>query len=572
MMKRRPLLILFSPFAVALFPVVHLASTNINQITQLQIAEALAVVLAATGLCFLLIRRFSQSTDFAAVATSLLAIAFFTYGRIYEVAIHTTRGWPLLGTRDGLHGALTLATALVLLVLLRGCRRRPDITEPIQLLLAVAGFVAILPSSFTLVGALEFADRPGLESLPDWIVAGEPEPPATPLDEESKATPDIYYIILDGYTRQDILEERFGFDNSDFLEALEARGFYVAKRSNSNYALTFLSIASSLNYRFMNDIAEGMLAHGDLARGPFHNLIQRPRAAEFLRARGYRYVTISTHWSGTERSAIADQTFELSRLFSSEFSNMLVRTSWLRRFAPGVAALHLFTFEKLVEISSIEGPTFAFVHFILPHSPYVFDRNGVVARDHSLVQFAKPRMNASDATIEAERRHLLDQIEASNARRQSKTQQRRWADYEELNPEERERRSRGGYVGQMIYTNRRILESIDRILAESDVDPIIILQGDHGTAETGGPGGKGPHPRERMAILNAYRVPEKMRRKLRPDITPVNSFRLLFNALFDAGLEKLPDHSFYSWYDNTYLIEPISPRALRKPRSTLRSN
>ena len=55
------------------------------------------------------------------------------------------------------------------------------------------------------------------------------------------AKPDIYYIILDGYSRDDTLQDFFDYDNSQFLKALEDMGFYVARCSQSNYAQTQLS-------------------------------------------------------------------------------------------------------------------------------------------------------------------------------------------------------------------------------------------------------------------------------------------------------------------------------------------
>jgi hypothetical protein len=568
----RPLplvLILLSPFGVALFPVVHLAGINIGLITDAQIAGAIAATVAATAVVFALAWRASRALDFAAVATSLIAIFFFGYGRIYEPLMKSTQGWPVLGDRDVLHLVLMIVGLAVVSISIRVCWRNPAIVGPVQLCLSVAAFVALLPSSFVLVRDFEHHADDTSKSLPEWIAGGDPFEPAEPLEHASAERPDIYYIILDGYTRHDVLAERFGYDNSGFLEQLEERGFYIAERSHSNYALTFLSLASSLNYRYMNDIANGMLARGDLSRQPFHSMIQRPRAAELLKSKGYRYVTISTHWAGTERSAIADQSFEFSPIFSGEFANMLIRTTLLRPLAPGVAELHLFTFDKLAEIPAIVGPTFAFVHFILPHSPFVFDREGNIKRNHSLVQFAAPVTKATPEAIASERGRLIEQIEEANERTTSRSAQSRWSEDPMQVAGARPPKVASGYVDQVIYTNRRILEAIDVILAEGEADPIIILQGDHGTA-TSGRGAKGPHPRERLAILNALRVPKKMRKKLRADMTPVNTFRLIFNHLFDADLERLQDRSFYSWYDNTYLVEAVPPRELRQRPSGAR--
>jgi hypothetical protein len=41
------------------------------------------------------------------------------------------------------------------------------------------------------------------------------------------SAPDIYYIIVDGYGRPDVLARLFDADVSGFVRELEARGFYV---------------------------------------------------------------------------------------------------------------------------------------------------------------------------------------------------------------------------------------------------------------------------------------------------------------------------------------------------------
>ncbi len=88
-------------------------------------------------------------------------------------------------------------------------------------------------------------------------------------------------------------------------------------------------------------------------------------------------------------------------------------------------------------------------------------------------------------------------------------------------------------MDQLVYLNGRLIEIIDAILAASPHPPIIIVQGDHGTASTASDDEVGPLPRERLAILNAYLVPDQVRTRLYPDITPVNSFRLIFATLRD---------------------------------------
>jgi hypothetical protein len=51
------------------------------------------------------------------------------------------------------------------------------------------------------------------------------------------------------------------------------------------------------------------------------------------------------------------------------------------------------------------------------------------------------------------------------------------------------------------------------------------------------------HPAE-VRIPNAHYLPEATHPQLYPSITPVNSFRLVFDEYFNAGLALLPDRTY----------------------------
>jgi hypothetical protein len=78
-----------------------------------------------------------------------------------------------------------------------------------------------------------------------------------------------------------------------------------------------------------------------------------------------------------------------------------------------------------------------------------------------------------------------------------------------------------------------MLTIISEILANSTTPPIIIIQGDHGFGEG-----------DNFPILNAYYLPGIDPGVLYPTISPVNSFRLIFNEYFGSNLIQLPDQSF----------------------------
>jgi hypothetical protein len=94
-----------------------------------------------------------------------------------------------------------------------------------------------------------------------------------------------------------------------------------------------------------------------------------------------------------------------------------------------------------------------------------------------------------------------------------------------------------GYINQLQYLNKKMLSAIDTLLAESDTPPVIIIQGDHGPWL---------QPKDRHVwILNAYYLPGN-NDKLYKTISPVNSFRVVFNSYFGGNYELLEDVSYYS--------------------------
>jgi hypothetical protein len=99
---------------------------------------------------------------------------------------------------------------------------------------------------------------------------------------------------------------------------------------------------------------------------------------------------------------------------------------------------------------------------------------------------------------------------------------------------------------ELQYLNRRLLSVIEAILAGSATPPVIIFQGDHGL-----------DTEVRNAILNAYFFPGDAAKQLYPQVTPVNSFRLVLNAYFGQHLPLLADRSFYSSYEEMFNFQEV---------------
>jgi hypothetical protein len=110
----------------------------------------------------------------------------------------------------------------------------------------------------------------------------------------STLKPDIYYLVLDGYPRSDVLKRMYKYDNSQFTAYLKGRGFILPGNNHSNYGMTIPSISSTLNMDYLDSFSPGLEnSYFWWLMEPF---IDRSRTRAFLESQGYKFISIST-WS-----------------------------------------------------------------------------------------------------------------------------------------------------------------------------------------------------------------------------------------------------------------------------------
>jgi hypothetical protein len=325
--------------------------------------------------------------------------------------------------------------------------------------------------------------------------------------------PDIYYIIMDAYGRQDVLDEYYGFDNSRFINDLQTKGFFVGKKSAANYCQTSLSLASSLNSVYLDDVAKAAGPENS-GTAPLTAMVRQNSVLAFLKRIGYQFVSFSTGSYATEFPT-ADLYIRPGR-FISEFQNVLINTTPLPLVLGGNLGPHhqhrhriKSNLERLGRLPAIPHPKFVLCHLLCPHPPFVFGPKGEeVSYD--------VRFSLDDA-------QLLVGVEMTREEYMSR------------------------YCAQLTYMNQKLTEAVETILAAPGPRPVIIIQGDHG------PGSKldlesfeNTDVRERMPILNAIYLQGKTVQDAYDSISPVNTFRLVFKQLFGSPLPLLEDRSFYS--------------------------
>ncbi|HSK65886.1 MAG TPA: hypothetical protein VK888_03090, partial [Anaerolineales bacterium] len=267
-MKRFPVYLLL----FALYPALALWAQNIQEIGFALVTRALAASVFLCLLLWLLAWLFIRDAEKAGLIAVMALIIFFSYGHLYESA----RGWSFELARHRyllpLLAVLSYAWAMFV-IRFQQTKRFTEFFKLFSLVLLVMPLYTILNYQLKAVAAQQ-------RQAPEVV-----------LHETQGNRPDIYYIIVDGYGRQDTLQQYYGFDNSAFVEYLEGKGFYVAKESTSNYRKTILSLTSSLNLDYIQELFPSL----DPKSKDYTQLLEELRHSavrEVLAGNGYRMVTV----------------------------------------------------------------------------------------------------------------------------------------------------------------------------------------------------------------------------------------------------------------------------------------
>jgi len=521
----------------ASFPIFSLMAANLGEAHPDQGLRAWLVVVGLAFLAATVLSVLVREPSRAALLVSGAIILFFSYGHLYDQLREVALG----GIQLGRHRFLLVAFTLSFAIWARWCLRVGEggpVAVRVGLVACLAGLLMPGIRFAQYAWPVNAAIGP-IEGAPgNFVVQGEP--------------PNVYYVVLDGYGRSDILREFFGFDNSEFIDGLRARGFFVADASAANYSQTKLSLASSLGMTHLDHIAAELGPDSYNVR-PLEELIWRGPVPTEFRQLGYQIVAFQSGYSMTsgrgadvylepDFGAVNEEAGVLRGLALNGFESMLVETTLLKGLldlrvqqlvdiqdsTASISYRHhrarvLFAIGELSEVAGWKGQQFVFAHILSPHPPFVFGAYG--------------------EPMGEDRRFTFSDINCC-------TEQ----EYAE------------GYSQQVSFLSRLVLAEIDEILAVSLNPPIIILQGDHGPGSLLNHSDSEAAYRERMPILNAYFLPGESHELLYPSITPVNSFKVVFNQYFNADYALSEDRSFFSPIGRPYDFQPVDPALLAVTR------
>jgi len=473
-------------FVFCFWPFLNFINQNKEQLGQSEHLELLGffavtlfVALALYVLSGLVFGQSKQSNTMAALV-ALLTI-FFNYHIISQFIDRAFAFFGLQNGRTSLYLFLLLAVPLVVFLT---CANKAVVDA-----LLVAGFAAICFPTLTL--SHYFLTKPLSQTRFHIAQAGYSDH-ATKL----KRSPNIYYIMTDGYARQDQLLNLFGYDNAPFLSDLKARGFYVADQAYANYPHTYLSLPTSLWMDY--PVTEQSPRYSD--RQTFYSIIQGHNpVVSYFKAHGYAYLHMGVgRWAGSKCGGPEDLCLASNDALRIALYRM-TPVAYSKRAYPITTAASL---EQQLDRIAQYPSFFLLAHLQPPHFPASFDKKCQELE-------AKPQPGYS---------------------------------------------SKAEYLNDLRCTNQQLIQVIDKILSR-DPKAIIVLHSDHGTAYSvnwGWPLDEWPRRafEERFSILMTLRLPTDCRQMLYPSLSPVNVFRVTFACLEGRPPETLADVSYVATYEN----------------------
>ena len=523
--KRR----IFHPFLVAVFPILIIYSQNIGRVNFEDLVLPIILVLIFSVGLYYILKIILKNPFKSALIVTIILIILFSYGHVYYLLNDVSMDGFDIGRNIYLIPAFGLALGVSIFFTIRAERVFDNATSIINVISIV--FIMVAISNVAFVGAeITNYDKDSSQELfyetKDFSEYFEPHKFSI---SENQELPDVYYLILDEYARNDALLEYHDFDNSEFEKFLEDKGFHVADNNFTNYPMSVQSIPSTMNMNYINFLADEIgtdvrnykpLNEKDFGLYPNNMVIKNFKEMD------YKIITFNTFALHLHENPLSDETFchRDKFLLENRLVDVLARTSifgyYVERWAEGeLRQVILCAFENFGNAGNVfDEPVFVWAHIMLPHPPWIFGPNG------EEITPGKPLL-------------ITDNPEFRDSGWEPKRQ----------------------YIQQVQFANKKTIEVVENIL-ENNKNSIIIIQGDHGTAW--GLNWIDPSKDDtwqRLRNFDAIYFPDQDKRvQLNDDRTLVNTFRTVFNSYFGSDYEMLEDKMYWGWNAKPYYFEDIT--------------
>jgi hypothetical protein len=499
------------------YPILKLYGANAGMVQPRDVLEPILLSIGGFLLLYLILSiTLFKNGKKTGIFVAYFSLLFFNYGNYQDMfSGEVIPFYPKdIAFDHNFFKWFSLLSLLLLGYLLIKKIRKPRFLYQLLLLVSL-GFVALPAVKLT-----QHIIKAGKQDIPEYKkVASSP----------AEVRPPIYYIIVDAYANNNILKKYYDFDNSDFLEFLRNSGFYVADSSISNYGQTVLSLPSSMNMMYLDSIAD-QLGKKNKGRWPMNKLLNQSKLVQELNHQAYYSISFDAPVFEVAFLRNVDKFYLSASGKINLFQNELLNRTAVRAFKKldtrasdekydGHRKRIMDAFKVMNQTVEWDFPFYVHGHILCPHQPFVFKADGSPVNPGYEYNIWSPHSENTDVTY-----------------------------------------YRKAYIEQLQYVNSQLKRLIDNILKNSKTPPIIIIQGDHGPASElrNVDGFENNAFDERFGILNAYYFPDQDYKQLYPQISPVNSFRVLMNKYFEGQYELLEDKAFYSDWTHPYDFQEVT--------------
>ncbi len=490
LLKRKPLFLVLIP----LFFIYNGYNELFGFLTFGFVLENTLQVLLVTAVMFGISQLLLRNTTKAAVATFFILVFYLSFGFLHD-SLKSLPVHRFFYTYSFLLPFALLITIGIYRILYRSKSNFHQLFLYINLL-----FTALILSEIPHSVKRYRLDQSVHNLLDFRFKALNAYNPSAPTPDSLK--PDIYFLVFDAYASSKSLKDELQKDNSVFENFLKQQGFYTIEKSAANYNFTIHSISTTFNMEYlpefilpvMKDPKAYFWGTASILDNSLFSILKK----EQYRIHNLQPISFNNpqwpldpYFNDLKERHFFFKTFP-GRIYRDIFWNYnQIEIGLIKKIQHALIDKRNEEIEKRLQYtkqaientcSKVGPPKFVYGHFMLPHEPYVFDRNG--------------------------------RIQTRNYSNQ---------------------KSPDFYFEQLLYANSILSNLITHIKTNNKRNTVIIVEGDHGYQSFTGK----KNNFTSFENLNSLYFPDQDYGMLNDSLSPINTFRIVLNKYFHAGFPLL---------------------------------
>ncbi len=354
---------------VGAYPIVFLYGHNAANLIPESLVTPLGLTLLAAAVAYGLFYLFQRKAASASLSTIAFLLLYYFYGSIDHLLLQPDK-YPIYH--------FVLLPVLLFVAFYIGyfiAKIKTGLVSGVQSVLLFAmvimvayNVVIILPVEWQMAHAKPAASQ-----------AASTTASAAKNMDVNKKYPDIYYIIFDEYERFDIMHTYWHNDDVDQFDAfLKQNHFFVVTNTRTATINTQIELSSRLNLQQYNEQTDVKVTLAALDNNKVMQVLK-----------SYGYTTASLDMSFPNIDADYHINYDPQDVagmavdeFRQTFLDDTMANAFLGYFQDVDTSetkqrdLILYTLNQIPNLSTLKSPKFVFSHVLLPHMPFIFDKDG----------------------------------------------------------------------------------------------------------------------------------------------------------------------------------------------------